>query len=62
MQQISEHHHHLIRRGAGAEDEVLGEAVPAELGVSADASGSCEKQSCKKQLRHSGPDTHVSSW
>lgn len=27
--------HHLIRRGAGAEDETLGEAVPVELRVSA---------------------------
>jgi hypothetical protein len=36
--------------------------VPAELGVSADASGSCEEQSWKKQLRHSGPNTLVSSW
>jgi hypothetical protein len=44
--------HHLVRRGAGAEDEALGEAVPAELGVRDVARQSCEKQ------RGEGPPRH----
>lgn len=52
---------HLIRGGAGAEDEVLGEAVPAELGVSAAAGERREEHSGEEPLRHSGPDTHSRS-
>jgi hypothetical protein len=49
--------YHLVRRGAGAEDEVLGEAVPAELGVGAAAGESRdEEHGGEEPLRHSGPD------
>ena len=46
---------HLVRRGAGAEDEVLVEAVPAELGVRDVARQGCEKQ------RGEGPPSHAGS-
>lgn len=41
----------LIRRRAGAEDEALREAVPAELGVGDIARQSCEEQSGEHPLR-----------
>lgn len=49
---------HLVRRGAGAEDEVLGEAVPAEDRVRAIADESCEEQSRENPRRHSSSSTH----
>ena len=46
---------HLVRRGAGAEDEVLVEAVPAQLGGRDVARQGCEKQ------RGEGPPSHAGS-
>lgn len=51
--------HHLIRRGAGAEDEALREALPAERRVRA-ARESCQKHNGEDDLlRHSTSGTHL---
>lgn len=49
---------HLIRRGAGAKDEALREAVPAERRVRA-ARESCQKHGGEDLLRHATPGTHL---
>ena len=48
---------HLVRRGAGAEDEALGEAVPAELGERDVARQGCEKQHGDDPPRHAASRT-----
>ena len=48
---------HLVRRGAGAEDEALGEAVPAELGERGVARQACEKERGEDPPRHAGSRT-----
>jgi len=48
---------HLVRRGAGAEDEALGEAVPAELGERGVARQGCEKERGEDPPRHAGSRT-----
>ena len=53
---------HLVRRGAGAEDEALGEAVPVELGKRAVTCESCdEEHSGEEPLRrhYSGHGTRA---
>ena len=54
---------HLVRRGAGAEDEALGEAVPVELGKRAVTCESCDEEHSGEEplRRHSGPGTHPQS-
>ena len=48
---------HLVRRGAGAEDEALGEAVPVELGERDVARQGCEKQHGDDPPRHAASRT-----